>query len=140
MSPSCSSRWMRDPSPSGASVPVSPSTSVPVSVSAPGSVSFAASVMGASLGLRLRGGLRPAGLLALLARLLLGLLALLGAPLGLRLLDHGLDHRPVLERLLPVAVLLGLRGRGARRRVVPDHVELLAHGPQVRGGPVEEDT
>ena len=30
-------------------------------------------------------------------------------------------------------------GRRARRRVVADHVELLAHGPQVRGGPVEED-
>ena len=37
-----------------------------------------------------------------------------------------------------VALLLGLGGRRARGRVVADHVELLAHRPQVRGGPVEE--
>ena len=38
-----------------------------------------------------------------------------------------------------VALLLGLEGRGSGRRVVADHVELLAHRPQVRGRPVDQD-
>ena len=84
-------------------------------------------------------------------------LGALGAGLLLRLLSHG---RSTVDRLLRhglddpdgrlaaatvprglrlVAVLLGLEGRSAGRRVVADHVELLAHRPQVRGGPVEED-
>ena len=47
--------------------------------------------------------------------------------------------RPLRSPLGRVAVLLGLGGRGPGGRVVADHVELLAHRPQVRGGPVEED-
>ena len=45
---------------------------------------------------------------------------------------------PCLAALALVAVLLRLEGGRAGRRVVADHVELLAHRPQVRGGPVEE--
>ena len=64
---------------------------------------------------------------------------------GSLLLGHGrrllrrLRHHAVLGRLRLVPLLLRLEGRRSRGGVVADHVELLAHGPQVRGGPVEED-
>ena len=56
-----------------------------------------------------------------------------GSGVGLLLGDQAL-----LERLGLVALLLGPLRLGAGRRVVADHVELLAHRPQVGGGPVEE--
>ncbi len=44
----------------------------------------------------------------------------------------------VLHALGRVALLLGRERRRPGGRVVADHVELLAHRPQVRGGPVQE--
>ena len=46
--------------------------------------------------------------------------------------------RPLPCGLLGVTLRLEPGRLGAGRRVVADDVELLAHGPQVRGGPVEE--
>src|SRR6476620_3255231 len=85
------------------------------------------------------GGLHRGLGLALCLRLALRLLALrLGVLLdGDRLLRSGdLGRRDLALRA--VALLLGLRGRGAGSRVVADHVELLGHRPQVRDRPVDE--
>src|SRR5919112_2901876 len=109
MSPSCSSCSTREPALCACSMPSSSGVSV-----------TASSVIRASLGFRLGGRARPAGLLALLARLLLRLLPLLGPAVHLRLLDDGFDDHAVLLRLEPVALLLGLLRRGAGSRVVPD--------------------
>src|SRR5689334_1119005 len=80
--------------------------------------------------------------LALLAGLLLRLLArcaggLFGDDGGLSL--FGRRHTDSLAGGLGrVALALGLLRRRPGGRVVPDHVELLAHRPEVGGGPVQE--
>ena len=53
--------------------------------------------------------------------------------------DRGGHRGRAVARLGGVPLRLRLRGRRAGRRVVADDVELLAHRPQVRRGPVEED-
>ena len=69
------------------------------------------------------------------------LLRLGAAPAAGRFLGIGLRRRLDRRgRVLHVAGLLRLERRCSRRRVVPDHVELLPHRPQVGGGPVQEDT
>ena len=107
-----------------------------------------ASVAHCCLSLRVRVARRgrwPAGLLALLlgsASWAAGAAAA-GAPrraAPARRPRRRTGHAVRLAGLAPcrVALLLGRRGRRARGRVVADHVELLAHRPQVGGGPVEE--
>src|SRR5687767_6374870 len=151
MSPSFSSRSVR-PSPSGAASSAGPG---PWSWSIGSVTAWSCSLIavlrftasygwGGSSGPRLLlAALALPLLLALLARLALGLL-----PLRRSLLRHGLggacrgpglgNRRPVAGGLGGVALLLGRERRGPGRRVVADHVELLAHRPQVGGGPVEE--
>ena len=95
---------------------------------------------------RRRCGRGPAGFLRGPLRLLRGLRAWAAGALARRVRRARLDGHAGLGR--------GLGGRVARpraspaprppalpgRRVAPDHVELLAHRPQVRGQPVEQDT
>src|SRR6478672_4010026 len=152
MSPSASSRWTLDGRPALASA--SPAAGESFSISTV-SVSVVCSVTwnscftrGCSAARHRRNSWGSALLLLVAAALGLGALRL---GLALRLL--ALRLRLLLDegRLLSgsgvglgqlalglVALLLRLCGGRARSRVVPDDVELLRHGPEVRDRPVDE--
>src|SRR5690349_1461476 len=130
MSPSASSSCSREDA--GASTSDSTTWSVSVVSTAVSSVTVS-SLIGASFGLRLRGGSLTRGLLALLLALLLGLLLGLLALRGSRLLLDGRlrgfhrERLAVLGGLGAVPLQLGLLRSGPGSGVVADDVELLAH-------------